>query len=405
MAMMAVSEALARLLADAAPLDAETVPLSQARGRVLADHVIARRTQPPFAVSAMDGYAVRAADTGDPTRPLTVIGEVAAGQVFDTPVEAGQTVRIFTGAPVPQGADAILIQEDAETAGKGTIRAGEAVAMGHDVRPAGLDFSEGDRLIESGTLLDGGHLSLAAAGNHAELTVRRRPRVGVLATGDELVQPGMSPGPGQIVASNGYGVAAILEEAGAEPFDLGIACDRRADLDIKLDAALAAECDVLITLGGASVGDHDLVRPTFVARGMELAFHKIAMRPGKPMMFGRLGAMRVLGLPGNPVSSLVCTHLFAVPLIEKLAGRPPSQRRTTARLGAPLDPNGPREHYMRAALTRDQNATLVVTAFDNQDSSIIRLYAAADALILRPPGADALDAGSRVEIVILREPR
>lgn len=405
MAMMPVSDALARLLADTAPLDAETVALAEARGRVLADDLIALRTQPPFAVSAMDGYAVRAADTRDPPGPLTVIGEVAAGQVFEAPVKAGQAVRIFTGAPVPEGADAILIQEDAETAGEGTIRAREAVPAGRHVRPAGLDFSEGEMLIEGGTLLDGGHLSLAAAGNHAELTVRRRPRVGVLATGDELVQPGMPPGPGQIVASNGYGVAAILAEAGAEPFDLGIACDRRADLDIKLDAALSAECDVLITLGGASVGEHDLVRPTFVARGMELAFHKIAMRPGKPMMFGRLGAMRVLGLPGNPVSSLVCTHLFAVPLIESLAGRPPSQRRTTARLGAQLDPNGPREHYMRGALTRDGDGTLVVTAFDNQDSSIIRLYAAADALIVRPPGADALDAGAEVEIVLLREPR
>lgn len=402
MAMMPVSEALARLLADAEPLGIEPVALNEAAGRVVASDIAARRTQPPFAVSAMDGYAVRAADTVDVTKPLAVIGEVAAGAVFDETVGPAQTVRIFTGAPVPDGADAILIQEDADASRDGVILAKSHLDEGQFIRPAGLDFAEGDRLLASGTVLDAGHLSLAAAGNHATLPVFRRPVVGVLATGDELVPPGQETGPGQIIASNSYGVAAIARAAGAEIVDLGIARDTAASLEAKLDEAIAARCDVLITLGGASVGDHDLVRPVFGGRGMTLDFYKIAMRPGKPMMFGRLGAMRVLGLPGNPVSSLVCTHLFAAPLIERLAGRPDGQRRATARLGSPIEKNGPREHYMRARITRDPDDMLVATAFDNQDSSIIRHFAGADALIVRAPEAPPAEACETVEIVVLR---
>lgn len=405
MTMMPVADALGRLLTDATALETETVALHEARGRVLAADIAALRTQPPFTASAMDGYAVRAKDTAKTPAILDVIGAVAAGDVFAGRVEPGQTVRIFTGAPLPEGADAILIQEDAETVDDGKIQAMEPVTEGRYLRPAGLDFTEGDLLLEKGALLDAGHLSLAAAGNHAHLPVVRRPTVCVLATGDELVAPGHETGPGQIVASNSYGVAAIAREAGAEIVDLGIARDTAASLEAKLDEAMAAKCDVLITLGGASVGDHDLVRPVFTGRGMTLDFYKIAMRPGKPMMFGRLGAMRVLGLPGNPVSSLVCTHLFAVPLLERLAGRPESQRRTTARLGAPIAKTGPREHYMRARLTRGDDGMLVATAFDNQDSSIIRLYAAADALIVRAPDAPAANTGEEVEIVMLREPR
>ncbi|WP_306119391.1 MULTISPECIES: gephyrin-like molybdotransferase Glp [unclassified Roseitalea] len=402
--MLPVAQALARLLADAAPLGVQSVPLGHAAGRVLASDIVARRTQPPFSVSAMDGYAVRAADLAEPPARLAVIGAVAAGAVFDGKLERGQAVRIFTGAPVPEGADTILIQEDAAPAEDGTVTARATPGPGAYIRPAGLDFAKGDVLVVSGTLLDAGHLSLAAAGNHARLPVIGRPRVGVLATGDELVAPGTEPATGQIVASNGYGVAAILAGAGAEPIDLGIARDNAAALEERLDAALAAECDVLITLGGASVGDHDLVRPVFGARGMALDFYKIAMRPGKPMMFGRLGAMRVLGLPGNPVSSLVCAHLFAVPLIERLAGRPASQRRTTVRLGAALPANGPREHYMRATLERGGDGTLIATAFDNQDSSLLRLYAQAGALIVRPPHAGVLESGGEAEAIVLREP-
>jgi len=405
MSMVPVADALGRLLADATALETETVALHEASGRVLATDIAALRTQPPFTASAMDGYAVRADDIAETPATLKVIGAVAAGDVFSGRVEPGETVRIFTGAPLPEGADAILIQEDAETVGDGEVRAMEPAPAGRYLRPAGLDFSEGDRLLEEGCVLDAGHLSLAAAGNHAFLPVIRRPVVGVLATGDELVAPGSETGPGQIVASNGYGVAAIARDAGAEVIDLGIARDTAESLEAKLNAATAARCDVLITLGGASVGDHDLVRPTFTGRGMTLDFYKIAMRPGKPMMFGRLGAMRVLGLPGNPVSSLVCTHLFVVPLVEQLAGRPESGRRTTARLGAPIGKTGPREHYMRSSLTHGNDGVLVATAFDNQDSSIIRIYAAADALIVRAPDAPPAETGDEVEIVMLREPR
>lgn len=402
MAMMPVSEALVRLMDGADPLGAEHVPLAGAHGRVLAEDIAARRTQPPFAASAMDGYAVRAADLTKPPVELTVIGSVAAGGVFDEAVEPGRAVRIFTGAPVPDGADAILIQENAEAVGSDRVRATAAVKPGEYVRPAGLDFGEGDTLLKAGRLLDAGALSLAASGDHPDLAVFRRPRVGVLATGDELVPPGIPTRPGQIIASNSVGVCAIAREVGADAIDLGIARDTRTDLEAKLDAALAAPCDVLITLGGASVGDHDLVRPTFEARGMTLDFYRIAMRPGKPMMFGRLGDMRLLGLPGNPVSSLVCSHLFAVPLIEALGGRPSSQRQRTASLGEALPQNGPREHYMRARLDLDHEGDLVATAFENQDSSVLRNFARADALIIRAPNAPPAPQGSPVEIVLLR---
>lgn len=402
MAMMPVSEALARLLANAGPLEVETVPLAEAQDRVLAEAIKARRTQPPFAASAMDGYAVRAGDLAISPVDLSVIGSVAAGDVFKGTIAAGQAVRIFTGAPVPDGADAILIQEDTETITADTVRATATVEPGAFVRPAGLDFKMGDTLLDAGRLLDGGALSLAASGNHPDLPVLRRPRVGVLATGDELVPAGSPIAPGQIIASNSIGVCAIARAAGGHAIDLGIAGDTSADLDAKLDAAQAAKCDILITLGGASAGDHDLVRPTFAARGMALDFYKIAMRPGKPMMFGRLGDMRLLGLPGNPVSSLVCAHLFAVPLIEALAGRPASQRRQRAQLGAGLPQNGPREHYMRAHLVRTDDGELIATAFDNQDSSVLRNFANAAGLIVRPPQAPAVDRGASVDVVLLR---
>lgn len=402
--MMPVADALAMVLDGVAQLDTEWVELAEAHGRVLAEHVVALRTQPPCAVSAMDGYAVRAADIAMPPAQLTVIGSVAAGQVFDRPLGGGQAVRIFTGAPVPEGADTILIQEEAEETGDTSIMAMNSAEPGQFVRPAGLDFSSGDRLVNASTRLDAGHLSVAAAGNHPKLAVVRKPIVGILATGDELVRPGTPLGPGQIVASNTPGVAAIVAQAGGQSIDLGIADDRRLDLEIALHAAVAAKCDMLITLGGASVGDHDLVRPTFTAQGMQLGFHKIAMRPGKPMIFGQLGAMRVLGLPGNPVSSLVCTHLFVVPLIAALSGRSHQRHRHKAIVAHELAENGAREHYMRATLDRDQAGNLVATAFENQDSSILSHFAAADGLILRPVGAPAADAGSLVDVIMLREP-
>jgi len=401
MALLPVSEALARLMAGTAPLEAEPVPIARAHGRVLAHDLIARRTQPPFAASAMDGYAVRSADTGDAPTRLAVIGSVVAGSVFDGTIGFKQAVRIFTGAPVPAGGDAIIIQEDVQTVDDGVIDVPSAVPRGRFVRPAGLDFTEGDTLLEAGRVLDGGALSLAASGNHGVLDVVRRPLVGILATGDELVPPGSDPGPGQIVASNSVGVAAIVREAGARVLDLEIARDTRASLSAKLDAAIAAHCDLLIVLGGASVGEHDLVRPAFADRGMELDFWRIAMRPGKPMMFGRLDNMRVLGLPGNPVSSLVCGHVFAAPLVAALSGRPHRQRRVRAVLGASLPANGPREHYMRARLTPTDGGVLAAEAFEDQDSSILRNFAHADGLIVRAPHAKALDAGAAVDVIFL----
>lgn len=403
MALVPVSEALARLLEGAAPLGIETVPLDAAQGRVLAEAVVARRTQPPFAASAMDGFAVRAEDTAKAPVRLRLIGQVAAGSVFDGTVQAGETVRIFTGAPVPHGADTVLIQEDAEPVGDDAVRAMASPAPGANVRPSGVDFGEGDLLLEPGRLLDAGALSLAAAGNHATLPVLRRPRVGLVATGDELVQPGETPGPGGIVASASVGIAAMLRDAGAETIDLGIARDTAASLEARLDAALEARCDLLVTLGGASVGDHDLVRPVFAARGMTLDFRKIAMRPGKPMMSGRLGALRVLGLPGNPVSAFVCAQLFAVPLVAALSGRRHVHRRRSARLEVALAGNGPRQHFMRATLARDAAGRLTARPFDNQDSSLIRVYAAADALVVRAPHAPALPAGAEVEAILLRD--
>lgn len=405
MAPLSVSEALTRILDGAEPVGTQTVPLDQASGRILAEDLIARRTQPPFAASAMDGYAVRAIDTAG--RNLRVVGSVAAGSVFDGSVGPGQVVRIFTGAPLPPGTDSIIMQEDVERIDATTIAIARPVDRGTFVRPAGLDFHKGDPLLARGRRLDGGALSLAAAGNHAALDVFRRPLVGILATGDELVPPGGEAGPGQIIASNGYGVAAIAREAGAQIIDLGIAPDTIGALQEKLDAALAAHCDLLIVLGGASVGDHDLVRPAFIERGMTLDFWTIAMRPGKPMMFGALGKLRVLGLPGNPVSSLVCGHVFAAPLIAALAGRAHRHRTLRARLGAPLPANGPRRHYMRAHLTRSETGELTVTAFDNQDSSILRHFANADCLIVRAPHASALAAGAPVDAIVLpgREPQ
>ena len=326
MALLPVEDALGRLLSDVSALtDTVTVPLREADGRVLACDLVAKRTQPPFPASAMDGYAVRHADIATVPSELTVIGQSAAGHGFSGEVGKGEAVRIFTGAPLAAGADTVVIQENVERLSQTRIRVVEAAGPGRHIRGAGLDFDEGEKLLEAGDRLDAGRLMLAAAMNHATLPVRRRPLVGILATGDELVAPGEEPGPDQIIASNTFGVAAIVEEAGGEVLDLGIAADRRETIQAAVDAAEREEVDVLVTLGGASVGDHDLVQEALTGRGMVLDFWKIAMRPGKPLMFGRLGTRRVLGLPGNPVSSMVCAHLFLRPLVAA-PRRPPSGR-------------------------------------------------------------------------------
>jgi molybdopterin molybdotransferase len=400
-AMITVEEALKRVLASAeAPLDEEKVALEAAYGRVLARDVKALRTQPPFANSAMDGYAVRAADAATAPAALTVIGESAAGRAFKGAVGPGEAVRIFTGAPMPEGADAIVIQEDVQRAGE-RISVSAAALAGDNLREAGMDFHAGEALISAGRRLNPRDVALAAAANHTGLAVRRRARVAILATGDELVAPGGPLGPAQIIASNNYTVAGLAEACGAVAIDLGIAVDDLGALKEAIGRARHAEADVLVTLGGASVGDHDLVQQALVAAGMELGFWRIAMRPGKPLMHGKLGAMRVLGLPGNPTSSTVCAVLFLRPLIRALHGEPDpgADLSQAARLAVDLPANGPRQDYMRASLSRDENGILLATPAASQDSSLVKTMARADGLIVRAPHAETAKAGEACRVI------
>lgn len=401
MSLISVEEALARILNGAEPLKAETVALTAAAGRVLAEDLVSARTQPPFAASAMDGYAVRGADVATAPANLKIVGDVPAGIVFSGKVGPGEAVRIFTGAPLPEGSDTIVIQEVTERDGD-VVTVKETTKPGAYVRAAGLDFKQGDVLLKAGLRLRPRHLALAAAMNCATLAVRGRPRVGVLATGDELVPPGTEPGPGQIVSSNSTGLAALIARAGGEALDLGIAADTIAALAASIRAARDRNADILVTLGGASVGDHDLVMRALEAEGLKLGFWRIAMRPGKPLMFGRLERMRVLGLPGNPVSAMVCGLIFLKPLISALlgldtAGGGPAR----ALLGTDVPENDRRQDYLRARLDRNDRGDLVATPFGKQDSSMLALLAKADCLIVRPPHAAALKAGAPVEILTL----
>lgn len=402
MALMPVDEALGRILDGAAPAaEPELLPLAQCYGRVLARDLLALRTHPPFAASAMDGYAVRA-DEAVAGAKLTLQGEAAAGHAFDGPLAAGSTVRIFTGAPVPEGADAILIQENADKLEDGLVLVNEAPEAGRYIRPAGIDFTEGKTGLDQGRFLDPGAITFAAAMSHAALPVVRKPRVAILATGDELRLPGQTLGPGQIIASNTFGVAALAKAAGADIIDLGIAIDRMEALDEALDSAIAQQADVLVTIGGASVGDHDLVQKALTGRGMALDFWKIAMRPGKPLMSGKLGAMRVLGLPGNPASSLVCAHLFLEPLITRLASLPDPNRIQTAILAKDLPENDLRQDYLRGDLETNVEGQRVATPSPRQDSSLMKVFADARCLIIRPPFAPPAKAGSICDVLVLR---
>ncbi|MBR0775780.1 molybdopterin molybdotransferase MoeA [Bradyrhizobium diazoefficiens] len=401
MALMPVSDALAAVLAGAEPLPEEMIALEDAFHRVLARDVAARRTQPPQAMSAMDGYAVRAADAAAINAALTLTGEVAAGRPFAGTVGAGEAVRIFTGGVVPDGADAVVIQEDTVADGKRiTIR--EAAIAGRHIRPAGIDFREGDVLLRKGARLTERDLALAAGMNHPRLAVFRRPKVAILGTGDELVKPGTTPGHGQIVYSNGYALHALARSEGADTIDLGVAADTLAATVAGIRRARDSGADILVTTGGASVGDHDLVQQALKAEGTAMAFWKIAMRPGKPMMHGRLGAMRVIGLPGNPVSSYVCGFLFMVPLIRALSGRSAvHHRRERAVLGRDVGANDVREDYLRARLeTRDDGMPIAVPV-DHQDSSLLANLAAAQALLVRAPLAPKAEAGSPCEVLRL----
>lgn len=375
--MISVSEARAHLLELVSPLGTELVPLAEAAGRVLADDVAARRDQPPFAASAMDGYAVKSAEV-ELHAMFKVIGEAAAGHGFDGTVGAGQAVRIFTGAPIPDGADFVVIQEDVTA--KGTlITITDAPGDNPNVRPRGGDFKNG-QTISAPRLLTPSDIALLAAMNIAEVPVARKPDIALISTGDELVMPGSTPGPDQIIASNTFGLKAMLEGLGAQVRILPIARDTHSSL--RTAFSLAEGADLIVTIGGASVGDHDLVGEVAANLGMERSFYKVAMRPGKPLMAGRLGTSAMAGLPGNPVSAMVCGHIFLAPMVRAMLGLPPLQEVIlSAPLAAPLGQNGPREHYMRATLTEDGQ----IRAFERQDSALLTVLAEADALLIRPP--------------------
>jgi molybdopterin molybdotransferase len=401
--LLPVEEALARVLAvPRGPLRRETVLLSRAYGCTLAVDLAAKRTQPPKAVSAMDGYALRAEDARAPGARLTIIGESAAGRGFLGKVGPREAVRIFTGAPLPEGADTIVIQEDTEIEGTSVV-INTPVKPRAYIRPSGLDFREGEVLLRAGTRLGPAEIALAAAMNHAELGVAAKPCVAILATGDELVMPGDQPGPDQIVASNPFAIAALVQQAGGEPIDLGIATDDFAALEHAIERALSEQADILVTLGGASVGQHDLVQSALTRRGMQLGFWRIAMRPGKPLIHGSMGAMSILGLPGNPVSSIVCAILFLVPLIRHLQGDRDAggARDEPAILGADLPMNDGRKDYLRARLTRDAEGRPVATPASRQDSSMLRVLADSNCLVIREPHAAAAKAGDTCKVLRL----
>jgi molybdopterin molybdotransferase len=403
MALLPVSDAKSRLLSSARPIEEiETIPLAQASGRVLGRDLLAGLTQPPFNASAMDGYALAAADAPAIGSVLTVIGSAAAGHAFEGNLQPGQAVRIFTGAPVPEGADTILIQEDAEKLDDNRIRTTFAVTKGRHIRPRGQDFAEGETVLKAGTLIDFSHLTVAAAMNHPTLAVYRKPVVAILATGDELLPPGTRPGPAQIIASNNFGIAALVRDNGGDVLDLGIVPDDPELIRAAISSARQGGADILVTLGGASVGDHDLVQSTLKSVGMELDFWRIAMRPGKPLMVGALDGMHVLGLPGNPVASLVTGMLFLEPLIRRLAGLKERRREISGITARPLAANDHRQDYLRARITRDDKGNLVADANPKQDSSMMKIFAHADGLIVRLPHAPELTAGSACSILLIR---
>ena len=391
--MISVDEALERLFALVQRTNTEIVDLAQAHGRVLAVDAIAQRTQPPFPASAMDGYAVRAAEAVAGAK-LQVVGESAAGHRFKETLPKGQAVRIFTGAPVPEGADSILIQENA-TAADGSITVDTPPEPGEYVRPAGGDFEVGQTLAAPNRLTSR-TIALLAAMNVPSVQVYREPVVALIPTGDELVQPGEVPGPDQIVTSNNFGLAAMLDQIGAVPRLCPVARDNAESLAQALEGA--RDADFIVTLGGASVGDHDLVASVLSNHGLTLDFYKIAMRPGKPLMAGRLGNATMIGLPGNPVSAMVCGEVFLRPAVEAAMGLPAGSRaETTVRLSHDLSRNGPRQHYMRAEITAQGSCTV----FENQDSSLVATLSRANALVIREPNAPAASEGEFVRCITL----
>ncbi len=399
MALLPVENALERVTEGIGPLASQPVALEEAVGRVLAEPVIARITHPPFDSSSMDGYAVRANDLADPPKALRVIGEAGAGHAFEGRVNEGEAVRIFTGAPVPEGTDTVVIQENTERKGDNVIMR-EGGKRGDFIRPKGMDFNEGAALLAAGRRLTARDVALAVAMNNVEAPMRRRPRVAIISTGDELVPPGQTPKPDQIISSNAYGIAAIVERAGAIAQQCGIAKDTLESLGGMIERARGA--DILVTIGGASVGEHDLVQKALEAHGMTLDFWKIAMRPGKPLMFGQMAGQRVLGVPGNSVSALLCARLFLVPMIRALLGQIGGEvALLTGKLVCDLKANGPRQHYMRATLAAGAAGQPLVTPVKDQDSSLLSLFALADCLIIRPPHAAPAKTGDTVTLMAL----
>ena len=406
MGLLAVEEAKARILQGAKLSDIENVAVNEAAGRVLGENLAAKRHQPPFAASAMDGYALRAEDIKQVPARLQIIGEAPAGRQFAGQVASGQAVRIFTGAPVPQGADTVIMQEntsvkaitDISQSGENAVVIIEQSAnIGNFIRPAGLDFKKGDMVLPANTSLNARNAGLCAAMNYGSVPVRKKPTVAILATGDELVAPGEELRDDQIVSSNSTALAAAISAFGGEPIDLGIVGD---DLE-KVEQAIekAAHADILLTIGGASVGDHDLIGPAFANLGIKLDFWKIAMRPGKPLIFAKREQQAILGLPGNPVSSLVCARIYLKPLIEKMLGLVNKDDIGKAQLAAPLPANDLRQDYIRATLCRDDTGQLMATPFPLQDSSMQLAFARSDALIIRPPHAPEADKGDTVSFL------
>jgi molybdopterin molybdotransferase len=397
-ALISVADALDQVLAHAAPLPPEQVALDDALGRVLAADLKALRTQPPADVSAMDGYAARSSDVASVPARLRVIGEVAAGRPFTAAVGAGEAARIFTGGVMPAGADTVVVQEITERAGD-AVTVLKPVSKGRHIRRQGLDFRRGDTLFTASHRLSARDLALLAGMNHPLVPVHRLPKVALFATGDELVPPGQEPAPGQIVYSNGFALAALARQEGAAVVDLGLVKDELEPTIAAVRAAREGAADILVTTGGASVGEYDLVHKAFAAEGMKLSFWKVAMRPGRPLMHGRLGGMAVLGLPGNPVSAYVCAFLFLVPLIRRMSGRSDLALPTeSALLGSDLPENDERADYLRATLRHAAEGP-IATPFPVQDSSMMVPLAKADCLIVREPYAPASPAGSRCAIV------
>ena len=395
--MISVEKASERILKCISVLPAEDIGLGEARGRVLARNIVARRTQPPVDFSAMDGYAVRAEDCTNIPRKLHCIGEAPAGSRFDGTIGINQTVRIFTGGPIPSGADAVVLQENA-VAEEEFITINAKPNLGQYIRKAGLDFESGKDVILAGRPLSVRDIGLAASMNHPWISVRRRPQISILATGDEIVRPGEPLGESQIVSSNSISLKAFVETCGAIGINLGIANDDTTSLEAMLAGALGS--DLLITTGGISVGDYDLVRQTLLSSGLEVDFWKVAMRPGKPVMFGTLGAVPVLGLPGNPVSAMVCSLIFVRPIIQKLLGiEGQLEDDDLAILSTPLPANDLRQDYLRAKLNLTSHGVLTVTPFQKQDSSMVSLLASSDCLIVREPHAPAALVGDKVAIL------